>query len=121
MIYPADEPARFRRNIPPRRRNHFPIPAKPSGNEPRLSMPSVNNGVQSCLRTSSTQFTAKFSGAPCPECTSSQPTDGYPGRRFPDSGRPLVGSLGHRRARLRGAADGAFQTTGFGKSNINAW
>jgi hypothetical protein len=28
-------------------------------------MASVHNGVQSCLRTSSTRFTAKFSGVPC--------------------------------------------------------
>jgi hypothetical protein len=50
--------------------------------------PRSNNGVRSCGRQSSTQFTAKFSGPPCLECRSSQSTDGYPGRRFPGSGRP---------------------------------
>src|SRR5882762_5705616 len=37
--------------------------------------PRSNNGVRSCGHSSSTQFTAKFSGPPCPECTSSQPTE----------------------------------------------
>jgi hypothetical protein len=37
--------------------------------------PRSNNGVRSCLRSSSTQFTAKFSGPRCPEYTGSQPTE----------------------------------------------
>ena len=39
--------------------------------------PRSNNGVRSCGRPSSTQFTAKFSGLPCRECVSSQTTDRF--------------------------------------------
>src|SRR5216684_6078907 len=46
-------------------------------------MTRSNNWVRSCGRPSSTQFTAKFSGPPCPECTSSQSTDGDPRAPFP--------------------------------------
>jgi hypothetical protein len=41
-----------------------------------INGPRSNNGVRSCGHPSSIQFTAKFSGPPCPECTSSQSIDG---------------------------------------------
>ena len=43
---------------------------------PAINGPRSNNEVRSCGRSSSTQFTAKFSGPLCPECTSSQSIDG---------------------------------------------
>jgi hypothetical protein len=59
----------------------FPWAAKSAGSESRLSKPQINNGVRS-WQSSSTQFTAILSEAPCPECADSQPADGSRGRIF---------------------------------------
>jgi hypothetical protein len=66
---------------------HSATPAKPFSSPsealrkrtPAINGPRSNNGVRSCGRPSSTQFTAKFSGLPCRECTSSQSIDGSSG------------------------------------------
>jgi transposase-like protein len=63
---------------------HSATPAKPFSSPiealrkrtPAINRPRSNNEVRSCGRPSSTQFTAKFSGPLCPECTSSRSIKG---------------------------------------------